>query len=177
MRWLVTGSAGMLGRDLLDVLQQRRPDDDVLGLSRTDLDIAEPAAVVAAVHGRDVVVNCAAWTDVDGAETHEDRAFRVNALGAAVLARACARSNATMLQISTDYVFAGDATQPYAEDAAVGPQSAYGRTKVAGEWAVRAHLPRTLVDPSDSVAVRLGRQELRVHHPEAGRRPRSAGRR
>ena len=97
--------------------------------------------MASAVAGVDVVVNCAAFTDVDGAETHEPAAFTVNAVGPATLARACAESGAWLLHISTDYVFAGDATEPYPEDAPIAPRSAYGRTKAAGEWAVRAHLP------------------------------------
>jgi dTDP-4-dehydrorhamnose reductase len=93
------------------------------------------------VAGHDIVVNVAAWTAVDDAETHEAQAFAVNAVGAANLARACSAASARMLQVSTDYVFAGDATSPYAEDAPLAPRSAYGRTKAAGEWAVRTHLP------------------------------------
>ena len=88
-----------------------------------------------------MVVNCAAWTAVDDAETHEAAAFAVNATGAANLARACARHRAAMLQVSTDYVFAGDAERPYPEDGPPAPRSAYGRTKAAGEWAVRSELP------------------------------------
>lgn len=139
--WLVTGAHGMLGTDLLEVLAQRRPADKVVALDLPELDIADPDGVAAAVAGVDVVVNCAAWTDVDGAETHEAAAFTVNAVGPATLARACMASGAWLLQISTDYVFAGDAAEPYPEDAAISPRSAYGRSKAAGEWAVRAHLP------------------------------------
>ncbi len=140
-RWLVTGSKGMLGTDLLDVLATRRPDDTVEGLDLPDLDITDPDGVEAALPGVDVVVSCAAWTDVDGAEAHEAQAFTVNAVGAATLARACADTGAGLLHISTDYVFAGDATEPYPEDAPMAPRSAYGRTKAAGEWAVRTYLP------------------------------------
>jgi dTDP-4-dehydrorhamnose reductase len=87
------------------------------------------------------VVNCAAWTDVDGAETHEREATRVNGLGAQLLAAACAASGAWLVQVSTDYVFDGTASRPYAEDAPLAPQSAYGRSKAAGEVAVRSLLP------------------------------------
>lgn len=139
--WLVTGAGGMLGGDLVDVLARRRPQDSVRALRRTDLDITSVQAVAAAIDGADVVVNCAAWTDVDGAETQEAAAFRVNAVGPATIARACAVAGVPMLHISTDYVFSGEAREPYAEDARMDPRSAYGRTKAAGEWAVRSYLP------------------------------------
>jgi len=136
-RWLVTGAGGMLGTDLVAALAGR----EVTALTRGDLDVTDVAAVAAAVHGHDVVVNAAAWTQVDDAQTHEPEAFAVNAVGAANLARACAAGAAWLLQVSTDYVFAGDAQVPYPEDAPTAPRSAYGRTKLAGEWAVRALLP------------------------------------
>jgi dTDP-4-dehydrorhamnose reductase len=136
-RWLVTGAAGMLGHDLVAALGDR----EVTALGHKDLDITDPSAVAAAVAGHDVVVNAAAWTAVDDAEAREADAFAVNALGPAHLAAACARAGARLVQVSTDYVFAGDAATPYAEQAPVGPRSAYGRTKAAGEWAARAALP------------------------------------
>lgn len=141
MRWLVTGAGGMLGRDLLDLLADD-PQISVTALGHADLDITDPLAVTKAVAGHDVVVNCAAWTAVDDAEAHEAEAFAVNAIGPANLARAAARDGARLLQVSTDYVFAGDADLPYAEDAPIAPASAYGRTKAAGEWAVRSELPQ-----------------------------------
>ena len=141
-RWLVVGSSGMLGRDVVSALDGR----DVTALARPALDVTDASSVLAAVDGHDVVVNCAAWTAVDDAETHEPEAFAVNAVGAANLARACAATGAWLVHVSTDYVFAGDASSPYAEDAVIAPRSAYGRTKAAGEWAVRAELPdRSLV--------------------------------
>jgi dTDP-4-dehydrorhamnose reductase len=136
-RWLVVGAGGMLGRDLLAALEGR----PVTAADRAALDVTDPAAALAAVAGHDVVVNCAAWTAVDDAESHEAAAYAVNAVGAANLARACAAAGASLVQVSTDYVFPGDAGEPYAEDAATAPRSAYGRTKLAGEWAVRALLP------------------------------------
>ncbi|MFE5294160.1 dTDP-4-dehydrorhamnose reductase [Isoptericola sp. NPDC056618] len=142
-RWLVVGAAGMLGTDLLARL--RDGGEDVVGLGRSDLDVTDADAVGAAVRGSDVVVNGAAWTAVDDAEAHEDDAFRVNATGAAHLARASHREGARLVQVSTDYVFDGAATAPYAEDAPLAPVSAYGRTKAAGEWAVRAEAPDHLI--------------------------------
>ncbi len=141
--WLVTGANGMLATDLLEVLATRRPDDSVVQMDLPELDITDPVGTARAVEGVDVVVNCAAWTDVDGAESNEAAAFRVNAVGPSTLARACAAHDAWLLHISTDYVFAGDADAPYPEDSPLRPATAYGRTKAAGEWAVRAHLPDT----------------------------------
>ncbi|MFF5567068.1 dTDP-4-dehydrorhamnose reductase [Streptomyces sp. NPDC012623] len=139
--WLVTGSGGMLGQDLLARLDAE--GERTAGLDRAALDITDPAAVRAALdtHAPAVVVNCAAWTAVDDAETREPEALAVNGTGPRVLAEACRESGAVLLQISTDYVFPGDAGTPYAEDAPTGPHSAYGRTKLAGERAVLDTLP------------------------------------
>jgi dTDP-4-dehydrorhamnose reductase len=140
-RWLVTGAAGMLGRDLTDLLRAR--GEEFTALARVDLDITDPAAVAKAVSvvKPDVVVNCAAWTAVDAAEEHEEAAFAINASGAVNLAGACASVGALLVHPSTDYVFDGHASAPYAEDAPTAPAGAYGRTKLAGEQAVRAALP------------------------------------
>lgn len=89
----------------------------------------------------DVVVNCAAWTAVDDAEAHEDAALAVNGHGAGHLAAACRDVGATLVHLSTDYIFDGTAREPYPEDAEPAPHTAYGRTKLAGEQAVRAVLP------------------------------------
>lgn len=140
-RWLVAGAGGMLGRDLLGVLDGAT----VTALTRADLDITDSDAVHGAVEGHDVVVNAAGYTAVDAAEDDEPRAFTVNALGAANLARACAVHGASLVHVSTDYVFGGNATTPYPEGAPWAPSSAYGRTKAAGEWAVRAVLDRSWV--------------------------------
>jgi dTDP-4-dehydrorhamnose reductase len=139
-RWLVTGSAGKLGHDVVTVLADM-PDVEIVPAPRRVLDITDAEAIEAAVPGSDIVVNCAAWTDVDGAEADEAGAFRVNATGAANMAAACAKAGAVLVQISTDYVFAGDASEPYRTDAPVAPINAYGRSKAAGEAAVRENLP------------------------------------
>jgi dTDP-4-dehydrorhamnose reductase len=141
--WVVTGAGGMLGTELVDVLTAA--GDEVVGLARADLDVRDPMACRDRVAGADVVVNAAAWTDVDGAEEHEADAFAVNAVGAANLARACSAAGAVMVQLSTDYVFAGDATEPIPVDAPLAPLGAYGRTKAAAEWAVRAECPTSYV--------------------------------
>jgi len=137
--WLITGAGGMLGQDLL----ARLNGESVVALDRKALDLTDPDAVLAAVeeHRPDVVVNCAAWTAVDDAESQEEQALRINGDGPRHLAEACAKTGAKLLQVSTDYVFAGDGTSPYAEDAPTAPRSAYGRTKLAGEQAVLAALP------------------------------------
>ncbi|HWV75772.1 MAG TPA: dTDP-4-dehydrorhamnose reductase [Isoptericola sp.] len=146
-RWLVVGAAGMLGTDLMARLRDDATSSSVeaVGVGRADLDVTDAEATVAAVRGFDVVVNCAAWTAVDDAEAHEGAAFRVNATGAANLARAAHAAGARLVQVSTDYVFDGAATAPYGEDAPLAPVSAYGRTKAAGEWAVRAQAPDHLI--------------------------------
>jgi dTDP-4-dehydrorhamnose reductase len=131
----------MLGRDLVEVLSSTGAE--VTAVTRNDLDVTDPTAVTAAVPGHDVVVNAAAWTDVDGAEEHEEAATRVNGLGPQLLAAACAAEGARLVQVSTDYVFDGTATRPYPEDAPLAPRSAYGRSKAAGETAVRALLPQS----------------------------------
>ncbi|WIB25343.1 dTDP-4-dehydrorhamnose reductase [Curtobacterium sp. MCSS17_015] len=136
-RILITGAAGMLGRDLQFALQGR----DVTALGRADLDITDPEAVDAAVAGHDVVINSAAYTKVDDAETHEDDAAAVNATGPKHLAEAAVRHGAKLVTISTDYVFDGNGTAPYPEDAPTDPLNAYGRTKAAGEAFVRRIAP------------------------------------
>jgi dTDP-4-dehydrorhamnose reductase len=129
----------MLGTDVLRTL-------DVRGIAHTavdrgDLDLFDEDAVSDAVAASDVVVNCAAWTAVDDAEGHEDEAHQVNAVAPGILARAAARHGRRIVQVSTDYVFDGTATSPYDEDAPADPRSAYGRTKAAGEAAVREAAP------------------------------------
>lgn len=143
MHWVITGAAGMLGVDMQEVLHGA--GHGVTALDRAEADITDPQAVLAQITEADVVVNCAAWTAVDDAETKEAAAFGVNAVGAANIARAARAAGARMVQISTDYVFDGHAAQPYVADAPLAPRSAYGRTKGAGEWAVRAEAPDSLV--------------------------------
>lgn len=128
----------MLGQDVRACLAAAG-ETDVVAADRGSLDVLDAQACAVATAGVDVVVNCAAWTAVDDAETREAEAFAVNAVGAANLARAASAAGARLVHISTDYVFDGDASSPYEADDVVGPRSAYGRTKLAGEWAVRAH--------------------------------------
>jgi dTDP-4-dehydrorhamnose reductase len=144
MRWLITGAGGMLGRDTVAELVRR--GEHATGLDHRALDITEPQAVRRAYeeHRPDVVVNCAAFTAVDAAETEEAQALAINGDGPRVLARACAAGGTRLIHVSTDYVFSGQArTTPYAEDDPPAPRTAYGRTKLAGERAVLAELPTT----------------------------------
>ena len=136
MRLLVTGAAGMLGHDV--VAAATRAGHDTIALARRDLDITDPGAVRAAMaaHAPDAVVNCAAWTDVDGAEDDEAGALAVNGTGAGHVAAAAAAAGAHLVHLSTDYVFDGRATSPYLESSPVNPLSAYGRTKLEGELAL-----------------------------------------
>jgi dTDP-4-dehydrorhamnose reductase len=138
---MVTGAGGQLGADLVAALE----GEDVLALRHSQLDIADSTAVNAVVEADrpDIVINAAAYTAVDAAEADEDAAYRVNATGPALLASALARrpGGPRLIHVSTDYVFAGDASAPYNVDAPTGPRSAYGRTKLAGEQAVRELLP------------------------------------
>ena len=141
MRVLVTGAGGQLGSDVVAVLSEL---DDVVGLTRAQLDCTREADVVAAVrdHRPDVVVHTAAFTKVDACETAPDDAWQGNAAAAWWVARACDLAGATMVHVSTDYVFDGALGRPYVEFDAVSPRSVYGRTKEAGEQLVRRTLER-----------------------------------
>jgi dTDP-4-dehydrorhamnose reductase len=137
MRILITGAAGMLGLDVVEAAAAAAVHD-VVALSRAELDITDERAVRSAVAQArpDVVVNCAAWTDVDGAEEAVDDALAVNGVGAGVVAGVAAAYGAWTIHVSSDYVFDGRKRSPYVESDAVGPLSAYGTSKLAGEKAV-----------------------------------------
>jgi dTDP-4-dehydrorhamnose reductase len=135
----VTGAGGMLGQDVM-----RLAGDRALGLTRADLDVTDRDAVRAAIATDDVVINCAAWTDVDGAEEHSEAALRVNRDGA----RNVAEAAGTVIYVSSDYVFDGTKGTPYVESDPVNPISEYGRSKAEGEGATleanpRSHVVRT----------------------------------
>jgi dTDP-4-dehydrorhamnose reductase len=141
VRVLVTGAGGMLGLDV--VRAARAAGDEVVALTRAELDVTDPEAVAAAVADAraDAVVNCAAWTNVDGAEDDPAGAHAVNADGAGNLARAAAVAGARLVHVSTDYVFDGDRppdAAPYVESDPTGPRSVYGASKLAGERVVEA---------------------------------------
>ena len=139
MNILVTGCMGQLGRSFRNAMELSdhrciftdvRDGDDVMALDITDQD-----AVSAAVKDNsvDLIVNCAAYTNVNKAEEEEDLAYRINALAPGILAKAAKDAGALLIHISTDYVFDGTGHIPYSEDMPVSPLSAYGRTKQAGE--------------------------------------------
>jgi len=141
MRIVVTGAAGMLGVDVCAAAAEA--GFDVHGLARAELDITDAGAVGAAISrlSPEVIVNCAAWTDVDGAESGYEEALAVNGVGAGFLARAAADAGAWVVHVSSDYVFDGSKSSPYVESDAVGPLSGYGRSKLAGEREVAAAAP------------------------------------
>jgi dTDP-4-dehydrorhamnose reductase len=128
---VVVGAAGMLGQDLACDI----------GFSRSQLDVTHRQAVREAISKKDLVFNCAAWTDVDGAEEHEDEALRVNRDGA----RNVAEAAGVVVYVSSDYVFDGRKGEPYVESDPVNPLSAYGRSKVEGEWATAEANTRHLI--------------------------------
>jgi dTDP-4-dehydrorhamnose reductase len=134
---LITGGAGMLGRTLVRRLDGRSP----LALGSRDLDVGDAQACDEMIRRQRpaVVVHCAAMTAVDRCESERDAAFRVNALGSANIAAACARHGARLVAISTDYVFPGTLERPYHEWDETGPRSVYGQSKLAGEQAIRDH--------------------------------------
>ena len=139
-RIVITGAGGLVGHVLAD--QARRAGFEVLPLTSATCDITDLAAVeTLGVGAADTVINCAAYTQVDAAETDEERAHAVNAVGPGNLATVCARHGAGLVHISTDYVFGGTGDRPYELDDGTGPVSVYGRTKLAGEHAVLAAKP------------------------------------
>ncbi|MBU1249993.1 MAG: dTDP-4-dehydrorhamnose reductase [Actinobacteria bacterium] len=140
-RYLITGAHGMLGRDLQAALAAAPGTRHITAVGRAELDITDPAACRTTVTGHDVVLNAAAYTAVDAAETDEPAAHLVNAIGAENLAAASRAAGAVLVQYSTDYVFDGAQNEPYAEDAPLAPVSAYGRTKAEGERRARATHP------------------------------------
>jgi dTDP-4-dehydrorhamnose reductase len=176
MRMLVVGAGGMLGHDVA-----RLAGADVVALDRAACDVTDRDAVLAAVGkaAPDAVLNCAGWTDVDGAEAEPERALKVNGEGAANVSQAAAEAGASVLYVSTDYVFDGTKREPYVESDSTGPLSSYGRSKLAGEQATAAANSRHFVVRSswlfgekgkNFVATMLAsdRDELRVVDDQIG---------
>ncbi len=140
MNILLMGAAGQLGADLTSALQ----DHDVTAWDIGELDITDLDAVLKAVRAikPELILNAAAYTDVDGCESHEALAYRVNALGPRNLAIGALETGAGILHISTDFVFDGEKRAPYLEFDPANPQSVYGKSKLAGEQAIREATPR-----------------------------------
>jgi len=140
MKPLLISPDGMLGRAWSELLRARGIEAREVAYPAIDLGKRETIDVT----GCDVVINCAAFTDVDGAEEREDEATAINGTGVGWLAEACAEEGALLVHYGTDYVFSGDATAPYPVDGELSPVNAYGRSKAAGEVAIResgaAHL-------------------------------------
>jgi dTDP-4-dehydrorhamnose reductase len=151
----------MVGREL--AAQARSRGREVLALTSSEWDITDAPAAERFIESGDVVINCAAYTKVDAAESDEERAHAVNAVGPANIAHACARAGADFIHISTDYVFSGPKRTPFEIDDETAPVGVYGRTKLAGEFSVLAAMPDAHIvrtawiyeggDGSDFVAV------------------------
>ena len=139
---LVTGAAGQLGADVVNELKKRRIV--CAGIDIAELDITDTNAVWEYMTKQkpQSVIHCAAYTAVDKAEDEPELCMSVNADGTENLALACRETGAEMIYISTDYVFSGDGDEPYETDAPTAPQSVYGKSKLAGEEAVRRHLDK-----------------------------------
>jgi len=142
---LIAGAAGMLAQEV--VAAAERAGHDVVALGHERLDITDPASIDAAMssHRPEAVINCAAWSDVDGAEDDERGAAAINDTGAALLAAGAARVGASVLYPSSDYVFDGAKGSPYLEDDMPAPIGAYGRSKLGGEVSVAAANPRHFI--------------------------------
>ena len=141
MSWLVTGGSGQLGIAVTEELDKQGIVFD--SWSSKDLDVTQSSKVIEAIEklSPSVVINCAAWTDVDGAESHELAAFRVNSVGPENLAMAAKLCNSKLIHVSTDYVFSGESNIPWQVADETNSQSAYGRTKAEGESRVQTIYP------------------------------------
>ncbi|MCR4288825.1 MAG: dTDP-4-dehydrorhamnose reductase [Candidatus Scalindua sp.] len=151
MKILITGSNGMLGTDLVNLLKSRKdsldPNPEVIEAPHEALDVTLEDNVTAfiATHTPNIIVNCAAFTNVDKCETEREAAFNVNALGPKYIAAAAKECGARLIQISTDFVFNGNSDRPYAEEDQTNPLSEYGRTKLEGERNIQNHCNSYLI--------------------------------
>lgn len=157
MKIMITGCKGQLGNELQTIIKNKRseigpvPDDivgaEVIPVDIDNLDITDASAVLkfVASHKPDVIINCAAMTNVDGCETNYETAFKVNAAGVRNLACAAESIGAKLIHVSTDYVFAGDGKKPYIEWDIVNPQSVYGASKALGEKYALSFCKRTFI--------------------------------
>jgi len=151
MKILITGSSGMLGTALVDLLKNSKasldPNPDVIEAPHEVLDITHEDNVTAFIssHAPDIIVNCAAFTNVDKCETEREAAFNVNALGPKYIATAAKKCGAKVIQISTDFVFDGNGNRPYTEEDQTNPLSEYGRTKLEGERNIQSYCNSYLI--------------------------------
>jgi dTDP-4-dehydrorhamnose reductase len=152
---LITGAGGQLGRELRLTAGSAF---NCIGVDREGLDISDPEAIAKKLRESraDVLINAAAYTAVDKAESEPELAGLVNALAPGYLASACAANDVRMIHLSTDFVFDGEATQPYEPDSPTAPVSEYGRGKLAGEVAVKRVLPEALIVRTSWVYSRFG---------------------
>lgn len=181
-RWLITGAAGMVGTDLRHALESR--DEQVIALDRSTLDITDQHAVRDAIAGArpTIIVNCAAYTKVDDAEVDENIANAINGSAVESLAHAANDAGATLVHVSTDFVFDGSSRTPYEVNAATAPLSAYGRSKLLGEHAAAQATKHAIVRTAWLFGIhgnnfveairnqlRKGTNPLRVVHDQRGR--------
>jgi dTDP-4-dehydrorhamnose reductase len=147
LRILLTGAGGQLGLEVQKAAARPGADLTVVPLTRSDLDITDPEAVRHALARQkpDILVNAAAYTNVDRAESEPGLALAVNRDGAENLAAACSQANVPLIHVSTDYVFDGRGTRPYREEDPVSPLNAYGRSKAEGEDRIRARHPEHVI--------------------------------
>ena len=184
VRCLITGANGMLGRAVEQVFRLQGPFDQVVALGHGELDITDQkrAAMVVKEISPAVIVNCAAYTNVDGAEADRDNAFRVNALGPKVLSGLANEFGARLIHVSTDYVFSGEAAWPYWEYMARCPKSAYGQSKALGEHFVEEECRDFLIVRTSWLfgpggrnfvgtihAMATGQKEIKVVNDQRGR--------
>jgi dTDP-4-dehydrorhamnose reductase len=182
LKWLITGAGGMVGHDLRDALIAR--DEDFVALTRADLDITDSSRVNAVIdeHAPSIIVNCAAYTEVDQAEVEENVANAINGSSVELLAAAANTAGALLVHISSDFVFDGSSRVPYDVTDATAPLSAYGRSKLLGEFAV-THAAKHLIVRSSWLfgvhgpnfveairkQIRMGTNPLRVVSDQRGR--------
>jgi dTDP-4-dehydrorhamnose reductase len=172
MKIVVLGAEGQVGREL--VMLPLPPGVECVGYGRTATDITDPAALAGLMKADkpNVVVNAAAYTAVDKAESERDAAFAVNATGTRNVALACMRAGAAVIHISTDYVFDGRSSAPYREDDRINPQSVYGASKAAGEDEIRNVLARHVILRTSWVFGRYGHNFVKTITRLAGKRER-----
>lgn len=160
MKILITGAGGLVGGETVKYCSQI--DDEVVALTRENLDIADREKVFAMLQTEipDAVINCAAWTDVDGCETNHEKNYAANAYGVENLALGCRQSGAGLVTISTDYVFDGEKSDFYTQRDDTNPQSVYGQAKLLGEHLALNNLGRAIVVRSGWIFGAAGRNFL-----------------